>query len=286
MKTLILDKIIKVVKAEIKLPRVKQRGRPCIYKPKTIAVMFAVMMVKRIVHFKSMHKFLITNPDIAKLLGFKASISDRSTLSRRFKGVYEFIKKQHDDLVQAIEDLRKVIRKIDRITRERFLQTFEAVNVKLSEVFPRLFEGGAAKLVMTHPDKPLETGLEFLVHPPGKKLTRLTLLSGGEKALSAIAFIFAIQNYDPSPFYVLDEVDMFLDGLNAENVSRMVKSNSNDSQFIMVSLRKVALKEANHVYGVTMRDTGVSDMIGNIDPSTVSPKGDFKSEGGKMIAAA
>jgi chromosome segregation ATPase len=79
---------------------------------------------------------------------------------------------------------------------------------------------------------------------------------------------------------------MFLDGLNAENVSRMVKLNSSDSQFIMVSLRKVALKEANHVYGVTMRDSGVSDMIGNIDPSTVGPKGDFKSEGGKSVAAA
>ena len=79
---------------------------------------------------------------------------------------------------------------------------------------------------------------------------------------------------------------MFLDGLNAENVSRMVKLNSNDSQFIMVSLRKVALKEANHVYGVTMRDTGISDMIGNIDPSSVSSKGEFEAEGGKMIAAA
>ena len=108
----------------------------------------------------------------------------------------------------------------------------------------------------------------------------------GEKSIASIAFIFAIQHYDPSPFYVLDEVDMFLDGVNAETVSRMVKRNAEDSQFIMVTLRKVALKEANHVYGVTMRDTGISEMIGNLDPNAVGPKGEIDVEGGKMIAAA
>ena len=94
MKTPILDKIIQVLKSVIRLPRTKRRGRPCIYRAKTIAVMFAVMMLKKIVHFKSMHKFLITNPSIAKLLGFRISIPDRSTLSRRFKGIYDFIKQQ------------------------------------------------------------------------------------------------------------------------------------------------------------------------------------------------
>ena len=94
MKTPILDKIINVIKSMVKLPRTKQRGRPCIYKPKTIAVMFAVMILKKIVHFKSMHKFLITNPRIAQLLGFKKSIPNRSTLSRRFKGIYDLIKQQ------------------------------------------------------------------------------------------------------------------------------------------------------------------------------------------------
>ena len=94
MKTPILDKIIKVIKSMVKLPRIKQRGRPCIYKPKTITVMFAVMMLKKIVHFKSMHKFLITNPGTAQLLGFKKSIPNRSTLSRRFKGIYDLIKQQ------------------------------------------------------------------------------------------------------------------------------------------------------------------------------------------------
>ena len=98
MKTPILDKIIQVMKFVIKLPRTKQKGRPCIYKPKTVAVMFAVMMLKKIVHFKSMHKFLITNPKTAKLLGFKKSVPDRSTLSRRFKRIYDFIKQQIKNL--------------------------------------------------------------------------------------------------------------------------------------------------------------------------------------------
>ena len=143
-----------------------------------------------------------------------------------------------------------------------------------------------AELILEDEENLFESGLTIKARPRGKKILRLNALSGGEKSIASLGFIFAIQMYDPSPFYVLDEVDMFLDGVNAETVSRMVKQNAQDSQFIMVSLRKIALKEANHVYGVTMRDTGISDMIGNIDPSSVSPKGDFKTEGGKMIGAA
>ena len=122
--------------------------------------------------------------------------------------------------------------------------------------------------------------------PRGKKVLLLNALSGGEKSIASIAFIFAIQHYDPSPFYILDEVDMFLDGVNAETVSRMVKQKALDSQFIMVSLRKVALKEANHVYGVTMKETGISEMIGKIDPSSVGPSGEIQMIGGKTVAAA
>ena len=109
---------------------------------------------------------------------------------------------------------------------------------------------------------------------------RLSALSGGEKSIASLAFIFAIQQYDPSPFYVLDEIDMFLDGVNAETVSRMIKDNARHSQFINVSLRKIALKEANHIYGVTMHDSGISEMIGNIDPESVGPKGEILVKGG------
>ncbi len=174
---------------------------------------------------------------------------------------YEFIKQQHDDLVQAIEDLHKVIRKIDRITRERFLQTFEAVNAKLAEVFPRLFDGGTAKLVMTHPDRPLETGVEFLVHPPGKKLTRLTLLSGGEKALSAIAFIFAIFLLKPTSFCIMDEIDAPLDEANTLRFIQLLKIIGQRTQVIMITHNKQSMQLADILYGVTMENKGISKIV-------------------------
>ncbi|MEN8260882.1 MAG: symmetrical bis(5'-nucleosyl)-tetraphosphatase [Pseudomonadota bacterium] len=123
---------------------------------------------------------------------------------------FDFLSKQRDDLVKAVEDLQKVIRKIDRITQDRFMNTLNLVNEKLCEVFPRLFEGGTAKLVLSQPDNPLETGVEFMIHPPGKKLTRMSLLSGGEKALSAIAFIFSLFLMKPTSFCLLDEIDEVL----------------------------------------------------------------------------
>ncbi len=184
------------------------------------------------------------------------------------------------------KNLIKVVSEITEKKKEKFFEIFNAINNNFKEAYAHLSEGGEAELQLEDPDNVFDSGLTIKARPRGKKVLLLSALSGGEKSIASIAFIFAIQNYDPSPFYVLDEVDMFLDGLNAESVSRMVKENSTDSQFIMVTLRKVALKEANHIYGVTMRDTGISDMIGNIDPSAVGPKGEIKDEGGKMIAAA
>ncbi len=197
-------------------------------------------------------------------------------------------KKKLDEDIKHLKDQKKnLIKLVDEITekkKERFFEVFDAVNKNFEEVYSQLSEGGEAELQLENPDSVFESGMTIKARPRGKKVLLLNALSGGEKSIASIAFIFAIQLYDPSPFYVLDEVDMFLDGINAENVSRMVKQKALDSQFIMVSLRKVALKEANHVYGVTMRDTGISEMIGNIDPSTVSLDGGFKIEGGKMIA--
>ncbi|MDH7506913.1 MAG: AAA family ATPase, partial [Candidatus Thermoplasmatota archaeon] len=147
-------------------------------------------------------------------------------------------------------------------------------------------EGGEAELQLEDPGNVFESGLTIKARPRGKKVHLLSALSGGEKSIASIAFIFAIQRYDPSPFYVLDEVDMFLDGVNAETVSRMIKQNAQDSQFIMVTLRKIAIKEADYIYGVTMRENGISDMIGNIDPSAVGPHGELDVRGGKTIGAA
>jgi chromosome segregation protein len=199
-------------------------------------------------------------------------------------------KKKLDDDVKHLKDqkknLTKLVKGITEKKTERFYEVFDAINKNFKDMYAQLSEGGEAELQIEDPDNLFDSGLTIKARPRGKKVLLLSALSGGEKSIASLAFIFAIQHYDPSPFYVLDEIDMFLDGVNAETVSRMVKSNAQDSQFIMVTLRKVALKEANHVYGVTMRDTGISEMIGNLDPSAVGPKGEFKVEGGKTVGAA
>ena len=199
-------------------------------------------------------------------------------------------KNKLDDDVKHLKDqkknLEKLVTEITEKKTERFYEVFDAINKNFKSIYADLSEGGEAELIVENPENIFDSGLTIKARPRGKKILRLSALSGGEKSIASLAFIFAIQRYDPSPFYVLDEVDMFLDGINAETVSRMIKQNAQDSQFIMVSLRKVALKEANHVYGVTMTDNGISEMIGNIDPSTVSPKGEFKIQGGKTIGAA
>jgi len=199
-------------------------------------------------------------------------------------------KKKLDDDVKHLKNQKKnLIMLVNEITekkKERFLEVFDAVNRNFKLIYSQLSENGEAELQLEDTENIFDSGLTIKARPRGKKVLLLSALSGGEKSIASIAFIFAIQQYDPSPFYVLDEVDMFLDGVNAETVSRMVKRNAQDSQFIMVTLRKIALKEANHVYGVTMRDTGISEMIGNLDPSTVGPKGEISIEGGRMIGAA
>jgi len=199
-------------------------------------------------------------------------------------------KKKLDDDIKHLKNQKKnLIMLVTEITEKKkgkFLEVFDAINKNFKDIYSQLSENGEAELQLEDPENIFESGLTIKARPRGKKVLLLSALSGGEKSIASIAFIFAIQRYDPSPFYVLDEVDMFLDGVNAETVSRMVKRNAQDSQFIMVTLRKIALKEANHVYGVTMRDTGISEMIGNIDPSTVGQKGEINVEGGKMIGAA
>ena len=199
-------------------------------------------------------------------------------------------KKKLDDDVKHLKDqkknLIKLVKSVTEKKTERFYEVFDAINRNFKDIYAQLSEDGEAELQLEDPENLFESGLTIKARPRGKKVLLLSALSGGEKSIASIGFIFAIQQYDPSPFYVLDEVDMFLDGVNAEIISRMIKRNAQDSQFIMVSLRKVALKEANHVYGVTMRDTGISEMIGNIDPSSVGPKGELKIEGGKMIGSS
>jgi len=189
-------------------------------------------------------------------------------------------KEKLDDDVKHLKNQRKnLVKLVNEITdkkTERFMVVFHEINKNFQVMYAKLSEGGEAELKLENPDDLFSSGLTIKARPRGKKVLLLSALSGGEKSIASLALIFAIQQYDPSPFYVLDEVDMFLDGVNAELVSRMVKHSAHDTQFIMVSLRKIALKEANHVYGVTMKDDGISDMIGNIDPDAVGPEGEIK----------
>jgi len=174
---------------------------------------------------------------------------------------FDFLNKQHDDLVKALEDLQNVIKKINIITQKRFINTFNLINAKLDEVFPRLFDGGSARLILTHPDKPLETGVELMIHPRGKKLTRISLLSGGEKALSAIAFIFSIFLIKPTSFCLMDEIDAPLDDANIFRFSDLLKIIGAKSQVIMITHNKRTMEFANMLFGVTMEKQGVSKIV-------------------------
>jgi chromosome segregation protein len=174
---------------------------------------------------------------------------------------HNFLMEQREDLIKAVADLQKVIRKINRITQKRFLETLEKVNEKLEEVFPRLFEGGSAKLIMTDPDTPLETGVEYMIQPPGKKLTRISLLSGGEKALSAIAFVFSIFLIKPASFCLLDEIDAPLDDANNMRFNQLLKMIGEKSQIIMITHNKRSMEFADMLFGITMEKKGVSKVV-------------------------
>jgi chromosome segregation protein len=185
------------------------------------------------------------------------AIHEYEELSQR----YEFLQTQQEDLNQAIADLEKVIRKINRISQKKFMETYELINEKLGEVFPRLFNGGAAQLVLTEPTKPLETGIELMIHLPGKKLTRLSLLSGGEKALSAIAFIFAIFLIKPASFCLLDEIDAPLDEANVMRFNELLQIIGEKSQIVMVTHNKKSMEFAETLFGVTMEKKGISKLV-------------------------
>jgi chromosome segregation protein len=179
----------------------------------------------------------------------------------QLKSRHDFLVEQREDLQRAIDDLHKVVKKINRITQQRFIETFNLVNEKLIEVFPRLFEGGSAKLVLTEPEKPLETGVEFMIHPPGKKLTRMSLLSGGEKALSAIAFIFSLFLIRPASFCLMDEIDAPLDEANVFRFNNLLKLIGEQSQIIMVTHNKKSMEFADMLFGITMETKGVSKVV-------------------------
>ncbi|MBE8214959.1 MAG: chromosome segregation protein SMC [Endozoicomonadaceae bacterium] len=171
-----------------------------------------------------------------------------------------YLNHQNDDLQDALNTLEKAIERIDQETKQRFEQTFNAVNEGLNTLFPRIFGGGTAYLIQTDDDI-LRTGITIMAQPPGKKNTTIHLLSGGEKALTAIALVFSIFKLNPSPFCMLDEVDAPLDDANVGRYIKMVKEMSEHIQFIYVTHNKIAMEEAHQLIGVTMHEPGVSRPV-------------------------
>jgi len=177
----------------------------------------------------------------------------------------EYLDAQNEDLNDALETLEKAIRKIDKETKHRFKETFDQVNQKFSQRFPKLFGGGEAHLELTEDDL-LSTGVMIMARPPGKRINNLQLLSGGEKALTAVALIFAIFELNPSPFCMLDEVDAPLDDANVGRYCAMVEEMSETVQFIFITHNKISMESAQTLNGVTMHEPGVSRLVSvNID---------------------
>jgi len=187
-----------------------------------------------------------------------AAINEYDELKNR----YEFLNQQFNDLVEAKDHLRKVIDRINRICSRRFKETFEQVNSRFQQVFPVLFGGGEAALILVEdPDGDEDPGIDIIAKPPGKKLQNVSLLSGGEKALTAVSLIFSIFLVKPSPFCLLDEVDAPLDDANVMRFNELVREMAKRSQIITVTHNKHTMKVNNKLYGVTMQEKGVSKMV-------------------------
>ncbi len=189
-------------------------------------------------------------------------------------------KARHDEMKEEIGQLEKQKANLAKLVAELndkkkvgFTRIFGGINESFKKTFAELSNGGDAELLLENEEDPLSGGLIIKARPKDKRVVRMEALSGGEKSLTALSFIFAIQAHEPSPFYLLDEVDMFLDGINAENVARAVKRGSKNAQFLQISLRKVTLKESDHIIGVTMQREGVSDVVfkPNIGEGTEPP---------------
>lgn len=185
-----------------------------------------------------------------------AAIEEYKTESER----KNYLDSQNDDLVDALETLENAIKKIDRETRTRFKETFDQVNSGLQELFPKVFGGGHAYLELTGEDL-LDTGIAIMARPPGKRNSTIHLLSGGEKALTAIALVFSIFRLNPAPFCMLDEVDAPLDDANVGRYARMVEQMSEHVQFIYITHNKIAMEMAHQLLGVTMHEPGVSRLV-------------------------
>jgi len=173
----------------------------------------------------------------------------------------QFLRTQKEDLERSLADIEKTIQRLNRASRTKFAETFAAVNEKFQTVLPQLFRGGEAHLVLTDEHNLLDTGVEIVVRPPGKRLESITLLSGGEKALVAVSLIFSLFLINPTPFCFLDEVDAPLDDANIGRFTNLVKDMGQHSQFVVITHNKRTMQAADVLYGVTMEEPGISKVI-------------------------
>jgi len=207
----------------------------------------------------------ILRPEIEKL---KEKLDSYGTVNLvaieeydELKKRYDFLIQQQSDLTSAKEALHEAILKINRTTKKMFLETFEKVKEEFRNYFRLLFNGGDAQVFLVDESDPLESGIEIICRPPGKKLQNVLLLSGGEKSMSAIALIFAIFKVKPSPFCILDEIDAALDEANVDRFSRILHDFIQQSQFIVITHNKKTIANANVMYGITMEESGVSKIV-------------------------
>lgn len=177
------------------------------------------------------------------------------------KEKYEFLKEQHDDLLKAAKSLQKVINGLEETMIAKFKETMEEVNKNFNDIFVDLFNGGTANLVPENDEELLDCNIEIIAQPPGKKLQNLNLLSGGEKALTAIALLFSILRIKPSPFCILDEIEAALDDVNVHRFAEFISNFTDKSQFVVITHRKGTMEVADSLYGVTMEEFGVSKLV-------------------------
>lgn len=196
--------------------------------------------------------------DIIKLGNINlGSIEEYERLNNR----YQFLVEQKDDLEISSNNLKQVITEMDEIMKEKFMETFEKIKDEFANVFKKLFKGGTGLLKLTDPENILETGIEIIAEPPGKKLNNIALLSGGEKTLTAISLLFAILNVKPVPFCILDEVEAALDEANVDTFGSYLQSKKDASEFILITHKKRTMEYADTLYGITMQESGVSKIV-------------------------
>jgi chromosome segregation protein len=219
--------------------------------------------------------FELKNPELDNLGEIKKSIHTLKNSIRElgdvnvnaideFKEVnerYVFLKAQHDDLIEAEGSLMKIIEELDAGMRIQFEEKFKEIKVEFDKVFKELFGGGRGTIELVEGEDILEAGIVIVSQPPGKKLQNMMQLSGGEKALTAISLLFAIQNLKPSPFCLLDEIEAALDDSNVERYAGYLHKLTKHTQFIVITHRRGTMAAADRLYGITMQEKGVSTLV-------------------------